>query len=296
MKTLLVTTGNGMFGRAVIEALANNPQVQVRAMVRNVDSFDFQADNVTAVYGDMDKPETLPAVMAGITDIFLVSPMDEHIAERETNVVQAAINSEQQIRVLKLHGAVDHKGDHLSSLHQKSIELLQSSELPWTYICPNSVMETSFLGLADTIKQGFILGTSGHGKVGMVALADVGQATAAIVAQGSCVAESVYLTGPAAIDMYQAAATFSQVLGREIAYQDLDEDQYAQILIEAGAFPDQDTIEMQVLCHYRAWGRGDASLVSDDFQRVTGHVATSFATWVEQNRHIFTPADHGSNE
>lgn len=112
MKTLLVTAGNGMFGRALVNALVGRADVQVRAMVRNLDAFDVVAENVVVIKGDMDDPASLVAAVDGVTDIFLVTPMDEQIATREINVIDAALATGSDIRILKLHGAVDHKGDH----------------------------------------------------------------------------------------------------------------------------------------------------------------------------------------
>lgn len=291
MKTLLVTTGNGMFGRAAIEALAGNPNVKVRAMVRALDSFDFQADNVEPVVGDMDDPASLRPLMAGVTDVFMVSPMDEHIATREINVVDAAKAVNVDIRVLKLHGAVNHRGDHLSSLHEKSLQHLKSTGLAWTLICPNSVMETSFLGFTPMIQQGSIYGTSGHGSVGFVALRDVGEATAVVVESGSFVGESVMLTGGQALDMFQVVEVFSEVLGKQLEYVDMPDDDYAQMLIGVGVFPDRATVDMQILCHYEAWRRGDAALVSDDFRKVTGHDQTTLNQWIESHRDHFLPTN-----
>lgn len=290
MKKLMITTGNGMFGGALVSALAGRDDVEVNAMVRNLDAFTTPAGNITAIKGDMDDPATLAAAVDGVTDVFLVSPMDERIATREINVIDAVVASGTNARILKLHGAVEHAGDHLSSLHMKSIDHLNASGLPWTLICPNSVMETCFFGLSKSLQFGVIAGTSGHGKVGFVALADVAEATADVVADGGWVGESVMLTGPEAIDMYQVAADFSAVLGKEIPFQDMSEDDFANMVIEFGAFPDRETLEMQVLCHYRAWARGGADLVSDDFERVTGHKATSVRQWIAMNKAHFEQA------
>ena len=283
----MITAGNGMFGGGLARSLSGRDDVEVNAMVRKLDSFKLRADNVTAVRGDMDDPGSMAAALDGVTDVFLVSPMDEHIATREINVIDAVVASGTNARILKLHGAVEHKGDHLSQLHGKSLAHLNESGLPWTLICPNSVMETSFLGLAGSIQFGLIAGTSGHGKVGFVALDDVSDATAQVVADGSFVGEKVMLTGPEAIDMYEVAAAFSEVLGKEIPYQDMTDDEFAKMVIEFGAFPDRETLEMQVLCHYRAWGRGDAALVSDDFERVTGRRAMTVKQWIEQHKDHF---------
>ena len=75
--TLLVTTGNGMFGRALVNALAGDGDVNVRALVRNESAFNVSAPNVSSIVGDMDKPETLVAAVDGVD---LVSPQQPPIA------------------------------------------------------------------------------------------------------------------------------------------------------------------------------------------------------------------------
>lgn len=287
MKRLLVTTGNGMFGRALVNQLAGSPDITVRAMVRNVAGFDVEASNVEVVQADMDDPATLVNAVDGVTDVFLCTPMDEHIATREIAVIDAVKATGNDVRVLKLHGAVDHRGDHLSSLHQQSIDHLKQSGLRWTLICPNSVMETSLLPLAGSVAFGGIAGTSGHGKVGFVALGDVAEATAAVSISSKFVGQSVMLTGPTAVDMYEVANALTQVLGKVITYTNMSEDDFAKMVIEFGVFPDREAVEMQVLCHYRAWARGDASLVADGFEQATGRKPRSVHTWLTENRDRF---------
>lgn len=285
--TVLITTGNGMFGRALIEQLAGNRDIDVRALVRNPDSFDFEAKNVMPVRADMDKPETLGAAVTGVSEIFLVTPMDGKIAVRERNVVDAALATGRDIHILKIHGAVEHRGDALSSMHQASIDYIRASGLKWTLISPSSVMETSLLPYAQAIKYDAIFGISGHGKVGFVALADVARATAAALAGGGGNHLDVLLTGPQAVDMFEVADAFSEVLGRKITYYDMTEDDFSSMMIGQGIYPDQATLEINVLCHYRAWGRGDASLVSDGYRQVTGKQPMSVKDWIEANADKF---------
>ncbi len=279
--TVLVTTGNGMFGGALIRQLAGNPDVDVRALVRDASKFTVEAPNVSVVVGDMDKPETLTAAVDGVSHIFLVTPMDDHIAIREAAVVDAAVASDSNPQILKIHGAVEHRGDHLSSMHLASIDHIKASGLPWSLISPNSVMETSLLGYADSVKIDSIFGISGHGKVGLVALDDVALVTATVIEKGLGGSGQEYLiTGPVAIDLFEVAAAVSAQVDRTVTYYDMSEDDFAGLLLEEHVYPDRDALETNVLCHLRAWGRGDASLVTDTHEQVTGSPATSIATWL----------------
>ncbi|NQU37881.1 MAG: NAD(P)H-binding protein, partial [Actinobacteria bacterium] len=261
--TVLVTTGNGMFGGALIRELAGTPDINVRALVRDASRFTVSAPNVTVVVGDMDKPETLTAAVEGATHIFLVTPMDDHIVTRERAVTDAAVASASNPHILKIHGAVEHRGDHLSSMHLASIDYIKASGLNWSLISPNSVMETSLLGFAGTVKMDAIFGMSGHGKVGFVALEDIARATATVIKQGlGGNGDNFLLTGPRAIDLYEVAEAMSTAVGRDVTYYDMPEEAFANVLLQEKIYPDRDSLETNVLCHLRAWGRGDASLVT----------------------------------
>lgn len=72
-KNVVVTTGNGMFGRALIDQLAGTAEIKVRALVRDASNFDVDANNVDAVVADLDKPASLSPAMANASHVFLVS-------------------------------------------------------------------------------------------------------------------------------------------------------------------------------------------------------------------------------
>lgn len=289
-RTVLVTTGNGMFGGALVNELAGDPTVAVRAMVRHAARDKSAAENVSYVIGDLDDPASLERAVAGATHIFLVSPMDEHVAVREQNMVDAAVAAGVRPHIIKIHGAVKHRGDRLDTLHQQSIAHLQASGLPWTLVSPSSVMETSFNWLAETIKFDSIFGMSGHGRIGFVALADVARVAAAVIRGAGAAGENLLLTGPAAVDMYEVAEAFSAALGRTIEYRDMPEEEFAEMMLGWGAFPDRDAAEVGILCHLRAWGRGDADLVTDTYRRVTGREPMSVAEWINDQVDQFNAA------
>lgn len=286
---VLVTTGNGMFGRSLVNELAGREGVRVRAMVRDATKFDVDAPNVTPVVADMDDPATLVGIADGATHVFLCTPMDEHITTREKNVVDAVLATGTSPVVLQIGGAVKHQGDHLSQLHEESFTHLKESGLPWKVIGPNSVMETSLLPYANPIKMmNAIFGMSGHGKIGLVALEDVGKVMATVVMSGDRTSgEEFLITGPTALDLFEVADIFSSELGRAVTYEDMSEADFADLMMTQAGFTDPEVLEVSILCHLRAWGRGDASLVTDTVQRVTGAAATPLSQWVAANKSAF---------
>ncbi len=279
-RRILINTGNGMFGRALIGKLLNRDDIQIRAMVRDRSKFDLTGTNLEVVVGDMDDPASLVEPTRDISHVFITTPLSANITEREEAVVDAAKENGNP-HVINIYGAVRHEGDYLDSMHVAAIEHLKASGLPWTLVSPNSVMETSLKEFEEQLPMGVLLGVSGYGKVGLVALDDVARVMATVVTTSGHEGKNYECTGPAAVDMSELAAAYSQILGRKITYIDLPEDDFAQMLLDHAGFHSRDELETAVLCHLRAWGENRADLVTDTVEQVTGQPAMSVQQWLQ---------------
>ena len=283
---VLVVGATGMFGSRVLEATTARG-APVRALVHSDASARALRDaGVEVAVGDLDEPSSLTAAFDGIDVVFLVSPMDDRIAVREGNALRAAQQAGTR-RIVKLYGAVRHRGDPLDRLHTASIEAIKTSGLSWALVSPNSVMETSLLSQADAIKQaGALFGCAGDGRVGLVGADDVGRAAAAVLTEHDESGVNYELTGPQALTMSDMAATLSDVLGRPVAYTDMPEADFRSLLVEQGGVPEE-VVDIEVMLHFAAWKRGDADLVTDTYRKLTGEDPTSLAAWAGANRQAF---------
>src|SRR5262249_26170739 len=151
---------------------------------------------VTAV-GDMDRPETLPAALAGVDTIFLGSPIDEHVELRETNVIAAAEQA-GVARVVKLYSAVKHHDDPPDRLHRASIAALERSGMEWALVSPNSVLEESIASFAEMIHSSGAIWACGEGKVGLVAADDVARAASVVLTERRERGRNYEISGPQA--------------------------------------------------------------------------------------------------
>jgi uncharacterized protein YbjT (DUF2867 family) len=282
----LVTTANGMFGHAVARALADRG-ANVRAMVRDRSKFTFVHPLVEVVTADLDDPRTLPAVFQGVQSVFLASPMDPRLADRECAALGAARDAGVR-RVVKIHGAVRHEGrDALSRMHQEVLDALYESGMEWTLVSPSSVMETSLLGYAESIRSnGAFFGMSGRGKIGLVALGDVAEAAALVLTTDGHAGQNYELTGPESLDLFQVAEAFARALGRPVAYRDMPEQALKNLLLQVLPMSEE-ALEISVLCHLRCWRDGKADLVTDTFERLTGKMPTSVEQWIRQRADLF---------
>lgn len=278
---ILITTANGMFGGATLRALRSR-RVEVRAMVRDAAKLPATDPGVEIFTGDLDDHDSVAKAVEGVDRIFLVTPMDDRIAQRETRVIQAAQQAGVR-QIAKIYGAVNHAGDPLDTMHLESIAALQTSGLEWTLVSPNSLMETSLLPLNEWVRAtGNFFGISGKGQVGFVGLPDVAEVATTVLTGEGHHGQNYELTGPAAVNLYEVAAIFSEVLGREIGYVDLPEAEFAKMLVEQGGFTPE-AAELSVLCHLRLWREGAAAKVTDTVQQLTGQPPISLASFARQH-------------
>ncbi len=281
-----------MFGGAVLEHLlvGGNP---TRALTHSSSKADqLRSRGVDAAVGDLDSADTLVDALRDVERVFLVSPMDEWIERREIALIDAARRANVG-HIVKIFGAVRHQGDALATRHERSIEHLQASGINWTLVSPNTVMESNLFPAAETIRtMGTLFGAAGDGRIGMVALDDCARAAATVLTGDVSLhsGQNYEITGPEALTFADIAARFSSILGRPVVYQDMPVDDFGQMLVEEAGF-DPATIETDVLCHFRAFRRGDADLVTDTFTQLTGRPATHLDAFITTHRARFVEAE-----
>jgi uncharacterized protein YbjT (DUF2867 family) len=278
-----------MFGGRITAQLAERG-IPVRAMTSNPKHVaGLKRPGVDPVVADMDQPETLADAVAGVDTVFLVSPMDAGVKVREGNVLRAAQRAGVR-RIVKLYGAVEHRGDPLITLHDASLEAIRQSGLEWSLLSPTSVLETSLLSMIPWIEAvGAVVASAGEGKVAHVAADDVARAGAAILTERHENGRSYVITGPELYSYGELCEIMSRLTRRSIAYQDVSDQELERLLVrEAGMTPEQ--AEIGVICHFRAWRNGDAEVRTDTYRELTGRAPTTVEEWITAHRDIFAQA------
>lgn len=286
---ILATGATGMFGGGVTNELAVRG-VALRAMTSNAGRAEqLKRPGVDPVVADMDRPETLAEAMRGVDTVFMVSPMDDRVRVREGNVLRAALRAGVR-RIVKLYGAVEHRGDPLGSLHDASVEAIRQSGLEWALLSPTSVLETSLLSAIAWIEEaGGIVASAGEGKVAHVAADDVARAGAIVLAERRENGRNYVITGPELLSLSELCEILSRVTGRSIPYIDVSDQELERLLVEdAGMTAEQ--AEMGVICHFRAWRDGDAQARTDTYRELTGQPPTTAEQWIEAHRDVFAQA------
>lgn len=173
--------------------------------------------------------------------------------------------------------------NELDPQHQEVMAHIRASDLPWTFVQPVAMMDFAFAALPPQVHMaGVVFGISGQQPVGFVAASDIVRVLAAIVEGSGHEGQEYVCSGAEALTMPEVVAVLGEVLGRDLDYIDLGDDELAQLMVQHGG-QDPDRVERLVMRELRAWRDGRADIVTDTVARLTGQPPMSVAQWFEKH-------------
>lgn len=220
--TMLVTGANGTIGRHVIDQLVQRG-ASVRALVRDPAKADFPA-GVSVVKGDLMEPDSLRGAFAGVSALFLLNA----VTADEFTQALIALNLAREAGIEHVvYLSVIHSDRYLNVPHfagKFGVErMLEQMGFSATILRPAYFMNNE-LTIRDTVlAYGVYPMPIGAKGLAMVDPRDIGEIAAIELMRhasgaGPLAAERINLVGPDTLTGTDAAAIWSAVLGRPIAY------------------------------------------------------------------------------
>lgn len=220
--TILVTGANGQVGRQVIEQLVKRG-AKVRALVRDPAKTDFPA-GVGVVKGDLLDPDSLRAAFAGVSTLFLLNAV---VADEFTQAL-ITLNVAKEAGVERLvYLSVIHSDRYVNVPHfagKFGVErMIEQSGFSATILRPAYFMDNE-LTIKDAVSAyGVYPMPIGAKGLAMIAVRDIGEIAAIALierdgATGPMPLDRINLVGPDTITGADAAAVWSEALGRPIVY------------------------------------------------------------------------------
>jgi uncharacterized protein YbjT (DUF2867 family) len=231
---ILVTGGTGTAGGEIVSQLAATG-TPLRAMVRDpTKALTLRLTGVEIVPGDLSKPETLAPALKGIDQVLLLSGPNPKQVVLEGNLVDAA--KKAGIRHIVKFSAMTADRNSPSTFpcwHGQIEQHIQDSGLAWTFLRPTFFMQ-NLLDLADMVKQGTIYQPAGDSKAGFVDAEDIAAVAVEALTEPGHEGHAYDITGPELLTYHDIARTFSDVLGKPVAYQDVPPAVAKQGMIDMG--------------------------------------------------------------
>ena len=220
--TILVTGATGNVGRNVVEQLAQRG-AKVRALVRDPSKADFPA-GVEVVRGDLLDVDTVRSAMIGATALFLLNGV---VAEEYTQAL-IALNLAREVGIDRIvYLSVIHSDRYVNVPHfagKFGVErMIEQMKIGATILRPAYFMDNE-ITIKDVVTgYGIYPMPIGEKGLAMIDARDVGEVAALELIRRAQSATSlpinyINLVGPDTLTGAGAAAVWTEVLGRTIAF------------------------------------------------------------------------------
>lgn len=269
----VITGASGHLGRLVVEQLLaiGTPPQQIVATGRDVEKLaDLAQRGVTVRRADFADPTTLDEAFAGADTMLLVSTttVGDRFENARNAIDAAARAGVTRIVYTSLVNASTARMT-LADQHRSTEDYLRASGSAFVILRNGWYLE-NYTDLLPMITQYHaLLGSAQDGLVSAAARRDLAATAAAVLTQDGHLG-ATYELGGAPFTLTELAATFSDVLGTHIAYQDMSVADYTGTLTGAGLPPE---MAAAVADADAGLARGELYTDSDDLEKLIGRPA-----------------------
>lgn len=292
---ILVTGSTGTIGQAVVHALLGRA-VPIRCLTRGAErARSLLGSDVEVVVGALEDEASLRSAMAGVEEVFVLSPIHPNLARWEGNVVAAAQTCGVG-HIVKLSTAgVDWVGragpvPTLWALHRQSEEQIEQSGLRFTHLRPDACMQ-NILMFAAAIATGVYPAPTGEGRRAWVDVRDVAAVAAVVLTEPGHDNRSYELTGPEALSDDDVAANISTITGRGVKHVNPPIDVARKNMVERGMPVGIANMLAEVMVAIAA---GRAGKVSSTVAEITGQAPRSFDAFITEFQSNFVASKASS--
>ncbi|MFE9555422.1 NAD(P)H-binding protein [Streptomyces sp. NPDC006703] len=278
---ILVTGATGNVGSELVRILGEllgGTGEEVHALSRSGSPAGLPA-NARAVAGDLNRPESFAASLAEARALFLL-PGYENMA-----ATLAAARAGAGERVVLLSGGSAGGGDLTNAVSRYMIEsetAVRESGLPWTILRPRMFMSNS-LEWAEQLRQGDVVRAPfADVRAAVVDPYDIA-ACAAVALIGADHEGRIHtLSGPESLLPADRARILGEVLGRELRFEGVPDDEAYKEMSARMPVPYVDAF-----FSFYVDGTLDESGVLDTVREVTGREPRTFRQWAEAHADAF---------
>ena len=279
---ILVTGATGNVGTQVVNQLAAAGH-KVRALVMDKQEGAKLATTVDTVVGDLDNTDSLVNAMRGVERVYMLAPLTPSLEQHERNVIAAA--KQAGVKHVVKHSVLgaQYEGIALAKWHRAGEKALEASGLAWTHLRPSAFTSNAFFWL-QSIKQGnAVYAPAGDGKLAVIDPRDIAAVAVKTLTTSGHEGQAYEITGPRALSTKEQVEILGKAIGKQLSYVDVPPEAARDGM--AGMMPP--VIVDAMLEFYALIKSGQASLVTDTVQKLTGKAPRTFESWAQDNAAAF---------
>ncbi|MFC3101855.1 SDR family oxidoreductase [Altererythrobacter lauratis] len=297
MGKIIVSGASGHFGHAAAEQLLDKG-AQVIALSRHVDKLaDLAARGAEVRYADFDDPASLAEAMKGGDKLLLISTLRVGSrVQQHRNAVEAAVaNGVKHIVYTSVIGGglAEHPGVEQKD-HYNTEQLIMASGAAWTFLRNSLYAEAVATAMAiPALLAGSKPDNAGHGTVAIVSRDDCVAAAVGVLTQEGHENTAYDITGPELLSVPQAVAMISDMAGKPIELQHVDDEgmyryfdslgvpRKASDIVPDGPIP---WASEGMVTFGQSIREGLFSVLSNDVERITGRKPRTLKSVLEQHK------------
>jgi uncharacterized protein YbjT (DUF2867 family) len=283
---ILISGALGNVGAEIVKSLQAAGQ-PVRPADFRLEALHTRYPGLDNVRLDFSDPATFAPALKGVTRLFLMRPPAISDVKRYLFpfIDTAQQMGVQQIAFLSLVGVEQ----NTITPHYKVEQYLRAQDIGFTFLRASFFMQNlSSTHRAEIRARDEIYLPVGRARTSFVDVRDLGAAGAACLSQPGHVGQAYELTGPEALDYYQVAALFTEVLGRKITYHDAPLPLFAWRTVANGT-PLMMALVMSFL--YAATRNGMAAKITDTLPTLIGRSAITMRQFIADYRECWAKPD-----
>jgi len=276
MSRILVTAATGNVGTPLVHALQQK-DIDFTAATRDDQKAHEQfGESLDTVFLDYEQPDSFGPALQGHDQLFLCGPS---ATPNAAELIMPMVEKAQKQNI-----------EHIVFIasHPSVVDAIEKSNIDYSFINANFFMENFEMYQTEDIRelQQLFL-PCGEGKVSWIHSRDIGEVAAELLANPSeYTQQAIPLTGPEALDLFESAEVFSDVLGREITYQNPDDEAYRSEMKSRGY---SDTYIDAMIAVFGKIKDGSRSEVSPMVEQILGRPPLSLRDYVKDNQEYFHP-------
>lgn len=280
MNRILVTGATGNVGSQVVARLVAE-DIGVRALTRRPQPAGA-LNGVEVATGDLVRPESLEAALAGIDAVFLIWPF--LTTEGAPAALETIGRHARRIVYLSSSGVredADRQSDPINQLHADMEALIEGSGLEWAVLRSNTIASNT-LGWAAQIRDTGVVRGPDIAPTAVVHERDVAAVAVRVLADPRQVGVKHVLTGPEVVSRAEQVRAIGEAIGRPLRFEKVPVEVARQQMLADGRPP---ALVEALLASAEKRSRSD--LVTGTVEEITGKSARSFRIWADDHADDF---------
>ena len=297
MGKIIVTGASGAFGRAAAELLLESCAAEDLVFLTRTPGklAEFAARGAAVRPADFDDPASLPAAMEGGERMLLISTarVGTRVGQHR-HAIEAAVAQGVRHIVYTSVIAADRPDNPaiVKDDHRATELIIEGSGAAWTHLRDSQYAE-AIAGpmVIPALQMGVKPDNCGDGKVGFVSRDDCVATAVGVLTQDGHANTAYTLTGPEALSIPEALALASEMAGKPIEVQQVDDEamfayfdslgapRHASDVVPDGPIPWSSD---DMVTFGQSIREGYFDVVTDSVERITGRAPRSLRSVFEQ--------------